>query len=341
MRFGNTSLDEAGVTVTGLVAGGVAFLVAGALVPLLVRFAVGRNLLDVPNLRSSHEVPTPRLGGVAIFVGTLAGAALLRSEGMVPLLFAAALVWAVGLVDDLSGLHFGVKAAFQALAAAGLLLYYPPTLISSAPGAFGVLVFGVAVFWIVSLSNAFNFMDGIDGFTGGVALVNALFLAPIVGTMGGFFPALIGATAGFLIWNISPASIFVGDSGAYFLGFGLSAVALYAPALSGQQWTPVGFLSCIVVFTPYLFDTGYTLFRRLKGGAGKSIFLAHREHIYQRITPTTQMHRRTSILYYGLSVIAGFAALLILQGTPPSIIAGIALALTCCILLASLPRLVI
>jgi len=328
------------VTVTGLVAGGVAFLVAGALVPLLVRFAVGRNLLDVPNLRSSHEVPTPRLGGVAIFVGTLAGAALLRSEGMVPLLFAAALVWAVGLVDDLSGLHFGVKAVFQALAAAGLLLYYPPTLISSAPGAFGILIFGVAVFWIVSLSNAFNFMDGIDGFTGGVALVNALFLAPLVGTMGGFFPALIGATAGFLIWNISPASIFVGDSGAYFLGFSLSAVALYAPALSGQQWTPISFLACIVVFTPYLFDTGYTLIRRLKGGAGKNIFLAHREHIYQRITPTTQMHRRTSNLYYALGIIAGFAALLIFRGDTPSIIAGIALALICCTLLASLPRLV-
>jgi UDP-N-acetylmuramyl pentapeptide phosphotransferase/UDP-N-acetylglucosamine-1-phosphate transferase len=328
------------MTVTGLVAGAVAFLVAGALVPLLVRFAVGRNLLDVPNLRSSHEVPTPRLGGVAIFVGTLAGAALLRSEGMVPLLFAASLVWAVGLVDDLSGLHFGVKAAFQALAAAGLLLYYPPTLISSAPGAFGILIFGVAVFWIVSLSNAFNFMDGIDGFTGGVALVNALFLALLVGTMSGFFPALIGATAGFLIWNISPASIFVGDSGAYFLGFGLSAVALYAPALSGQQWTPVGFLACIVVFTPYLFDTGYTLIRRLKGGAGKNIFLAHREHIYQRITPTTQMHRRTSNLYYALSVIAGFAALLVSRSDLPSIIAGLALALACCILLAALPRLV-
>ena len=336
--MGNTSSYGAGVT--ELVAGGVAFLVAGALVPLLVRFAVGRNLLDVPNLRSSHEVPTPRLGGVAIFVGTLAGAALLRSEGMVPLLFAAALVWAVGLVDDLSGLHFGVKAAFQALAAAGLLLYYPPTLISSAPGVSGMLIFGVGVFWIVSLSNAFNFMDGIDGFTGGVALVNAIFLVPLVGTMGGFFPALIGATAGFLIWNISPASIFVGDSGAYFLGFGLSAVALYAPALSGQQWTPIGFLACIVVFTPYLFDTGYTLIRRLKDGAGKNIFLAHREHIYQRITPTTQMHRRTSNLYYALNIIAGFAALLIFRGDPLSITAGIALALTCCILLGSLPRLV-
>ena len=323
---------------TGLVAGGVAFLVAGALVPLLVRFAVGRNLLDVPNLRSSHEVPTPRLGGVAIFVGTLAGAALLRSEGMVPLLLAAALVWAVGLVDDLWGLHFGVKAAFQALAAAGLLFFYPPTILSAAPGILGILLFAIAVLWIVSLSNAFNFMDGIDGFTGGVALVNALFLVPLIGTMGGFLPALVGATAGFLIWNISPASIFVGDSGAYFLGFTLSASALYAPALSGQQWTPLGFLACAVIFTPYLFDTGYTLIRRLKGG--KNIFLAHREHIYQRITPTTQMHRRTSNLYYGLNILAGFAGVLIATGNTPSILAGITLALACCVLLAALPKLV-
>jgi len=309
------------------------------LVPLLVRFAVGRNLLDVPNLRSSHEVPTPRLGGVAIFLGTLVGAALLRPEGMWPLLTAAALVWAVGLADDLSNLHFSVKAAFQALAAAGLLLYYPPTLLSDAPGVLGVLVFVVAVFWIVSLINAFNFMDGIDGFTGGVALVNALFLAPLVGTVGGFLPAVVGATAGFLIWNMSPASIFIGDSGAYFLGFSLAAVALYAPALSGQEWTPLGFLACVVVFTPYLFDTGYTLLRRLKGGAGKNIFLAHREHIYQRITPTTSMHRRTSNLYYGMSVVTGFAALLV-SGGGAQAVAGVALALACCALLAALPKLV-
>jgi len=325
--------------VTGVVAAGVAFLVAGALVPLLVRFAVGRSLLDVPNLRSSHEVPTPRLGGVAIFLGTGAGVALLRPEGTLPLLFAAALVWAVGLADDLSNLHFSVKAVLHALAAAGLLYFYPPTILSDAPGILGILVFVVGVFWIVALSNAFNFMDGIDGFTGGVALVNALFLAPIVGVAGGFMPALVGATAGFLIWNINPASIFIGDSGAYFLGFSLAAVALYAPALSGTEWTPLSFLACVVVFTPYLFDTGYTLIRRLRGGAGKNIFLAHREHIYQRITPTTGMHRRTSNLYYGASVIAGFAALLVSRGDALSV-AGVALALACCVLLAALPRLV-
>ncbi|MDQ3862216.1 MAG: hypothetical protein M3317_01695 [Actinomycetota bacterium] len=334
----NAHLYGVGATMTGVVAGGVAFLVAGTLVPLLVRFAVGRSLLDVPNIRSSHEVPTPRLGGVAIFLGMLAGVAVLRPDGLWPLLSAAALIWAVGLADDLSNLHFGMKAILQALIAAGLLLFYPPTILSAAPWMLGTMGFAVGVFWIVALTNAFNFMDGIDGFTGGVALVNALFLTPLVGEAGAFLPALIGATAGFLIWNINPASIFIGDSGAYFLGFSLAAVALYAPALSGQDWTPLNFLACVVVFTPYLFDTAYTLVRRLRSGAGKSIFLAHREHIYQRITPTTGMHRRTSNLYYGASVVAGFAGLLISRGDALSF-AGVALALALCAMLAALPKL--
>src|ERR687891_2410625 len=210
--------------VIGVVAGGVAFLVAGAFVPLLVRFAVGRNLLDMPNLRSSHDVPTPRLGGVAIFLGMLAGVRILGPVGLWPLLSAAALVWAVGLADDLSNLHFGVKAVLQALTAVGLLLLYPPTILSDAPGLLGVLVLAVGVFWLVALSNAFNFMDGIDGITGGVALVNALFLAPLVGQAGGFPPPPLRGNRGVLLLLINPPSIFIGDSGAYFLGFSLAAV---------------------------------------------------------------------------------------------------------------------
>jgi UDP-N-acetylmuramyl pentapeptide phosphotransferase/UDP-N-acetylglucosamine-1-phosphate transferase len=316
-----------------VVAGGAAFLVAGALVPLLVSFAIGRNLFDVPNLRSSHEVPTPRLGGVAIMLGTWVGFALLRPEGALPLLVAATLIGAVGLADDLSNLHFGTKAAAQALVAAGLVLLYTPPVISDAPGAWRIAAFAVGVFWVVALSNAFNFMDGIDGFMGGVALVNVLFLGALAQGEA-FLPALAGATAGFLIWNISPASIFLGDSGAYFLGFVLAAVTLYAPV----TWTPLGFVAGVLVFTPLLFDTAYTLVRRLRTGAGKNIFSAHREHIYQRITPTTGMHRRTSNLYYGASVVAGFAALLVDRGGP-TMLAGIALALACCASLAALPRL--
>ncbi len=322
-----------------VVAAGLAFLVAGALVPLLVKFAVGRSLLDVPNTRSSHEVPTPRLGGVAIFAGTLVGVAILRLEGAWPLLLAAALIWAVGLADDLSNLHFKTKAAAQVLVAAGLLVLYPPQVLSEASGLLWAVVLGVGIFWIAALTNAFNFMDGIDGFTGGVAVVNALFLIPLSGAAGTFLPALIGATAGFVVWNISPASMFVGDSGAYLLGFALAAVALYAPVPPGGSWTPLGFVAGALVFLPYLFDTAFTLFRRLRGGAGKSIFLAHREHIYQRITPTVGLHRRTSNLYYGASVVAGLAALLVAEGgIGVPLGAGVAIAL--CAALAALPKMV-
>lgn len=321
-----------------VVAGGLAFLVAGALVPLLVRYAVGKSLLDVPNLRSSHEVPTPRLGGVAIFVGTLVGVAVLRPEGAWPLL-AAALIWAVGLIDDLSNLHFSTKAAAQALAAAGLILFFPPQILSDAPGILWIVVLGVGVFWIVALSNAFNFMDGIDGFTGGVAVVNAFFLIPLASSAGAFLPALIGATAGFLVWNINPASMFIGDSGAYFLGFSLAAVALYAPVPAGGSWTPLGFVAGALVFLPHLFDTGFTLLRRLRSGAGKSIFLAHREHIYQRITPTVAFHRRTSNLYYVASAVAGLAALLVAEGGV-GLLLGSVVAVALCVALASLPKLV-
>jgi UDP-N-acetylmuramyl pentapeptide phosphotransferase/UDP-N-acetylglucosamine-1-phosphate transferase len=321
-----------------VVAGGAAFLVAGALVPLLVGFAVGRNLLDVPNLRSSHEVPTPRLGGVAIMVGTWVGFALLRPEGAWPLLASATLIGAVGLVDDLSDLHFGMKAAAQTLLASALVLLYPPQILSEAPGAWEIAAFVVGVVWIVALSNAFNFMDGIDGFIGGVALVNVFFLGALAGEAGAFLPALAGATAGFLVWNINPASIFLGDSGAYFLGFGLAAVALYAP-VPQESGAPLGFVAGVLVFTPLLLDTAYTLIRRLRTGVGKNIFSAHREHIYQRITPTTGMHRRTSNLYYGASIVAGFAALLVERGGIP-MLAGIALALACCSFVAALPRLI-
>jgi UDP-N-acetylmuramyl pentapeptide phosphotransferase/UDP-N-acetylglucosamine-1-phosphate transferase len=321
-----------------VVAGGMAFLVAGALVPLLVRFAIGRNLLDVPNLRSSHDVPTPRLGGVAIVLGSWVGFLILRPDGAWPLLAAATLIGAVGLVDDLGDLHFGPKALAQALVASGLLFFYPPQIFSETPGALWIAAFAVGVFWIVALSNAFNFMDGIDGFIGGVALVNALFLGVLAGGAAAWLPALAGATAGFLVWNINPASIFLGDSGSYFLGFGLAAVALYAP-VPESGWSPLGFVACALVFTPLLFDTAYTILRRLGTGAGKNIFLAHREHIYQRITPTTAMHRRTSILYYGASVVSGFAALLV-AGGGWSVLAGAALALACCALLAALPKLV-
>lgn len=304
--------------------------------PLLVRFAVGRNLLDVPNLRSSHETPTPRLGGVAVISGTWIGASFFGPSAW-PLLLAATAVGLIGLADDFMDLHFGIKATAQILVAAALLYLRPPELLSEAPVVFAAVVFLVGVLWIAAVCNAFNFMDGIDGITGGVALVGGLFLFALVGDAGAFLPAFVGAVAGFLVWNINPASIFMGDAGSYFIGFALAAVSLYAPSEDG--WSVLPFFACVLVFTPYLFDTAFTIFRRLRSGAGRNIFSAHREHIYQRITPEVSMHRRTSNLYYGLAIVSGFAALAASNGGL-YLFLGVLLALVCCGFMVALPRLV-
>ncbi|AHY45520.1 UDP-N-acetylmuramyl pentapeptide phosphotransferase/UDP-N- acetylglucosamine-1-phosphate transferase [Rubrobacter radiotolerans] len=330
------------VTPVALVVLFSAMLVAGAFVPLLVRFAVGRNLLDRPNTRSSHEVPTPRLGGVAVLAGAWAGLATLAGlapgAGLeaLPLAAAATFVGLVGLADDLADLHFGVKAAAQALAALGLLVLFPPPVLERLPGVLlWTLALAVGVFWIVAVCNAFNFMDGIDGITGGVVVVCALFLAALAPGAAGFLLALAGAAVGFLVWNIGPASIFLGDGGSYFAGFALAACALYAPVGEGGF---AGLLAVALVFTPYLFDTAFTIGRRLRAGVGRGVFSAHREHIYQRITPEPAMHRRTSNLYYALSAVSGLAAL-VASGGGGRLLLGTGLAAVVCCVMLVLPGL--
>lgn len=321
----------------GAAVAGVAFLVSGALVPLVVRFAVGRQMLDMPNLRSSHEVPTPRLGGIAIvcgaWIGLVSGTVVYADASppaLWPLLVAATVVGLAGLADDLLGVGLGPRAVVQTLAALALLLYLPPPILVQPAGLARYALLALAVFWVVGLVNAFNFMDGIDGIVGGVALVNLAFLAVIVGGYGVFF-ALAGGVAGFLLWNVNPASIFLGDVGSYFVGFLLAAGVLYLPV--PEAGAPLGVVVCAAVFAPFLLDTTYTLISRAR--AGKDIFSAHREHIYQRITPTGAMHRRTSALYYGASVVAGLAALLMLGG---QLMPGLALIVVLCAGLLGLPR---
>lgn len=313
-------------------AAGVAFLVALALVPLLVRFAIGRNLLDVPNARSSHEIPTPRLGGLAVIAGVWCAAPFF--EAGMPVLVAATVAGLVGVLDDITDLRFWIKALGQAAVAVGLLLVVPPPMVGAA-GFLWPLALAFCVFWIVAVVNAYNFMDGIDGITGGTAVVNALFLAALLGaSWGAGLAAVAAATAGFLVWNLSPARIFLGDSGAYFVGFFLAAAALYAQPVAGSPY--LAFVVAAAVFTPYLFDTGFTLVRRT--WARKNVFSAHREHLYQRVTPDPARHRQVANVYYALAAFSGLAALLAAGGTPLRLLGGAAIVAGCCLAMALLPR---
>ncbi len=316
---------------------GLAFLVALVLAPALVRFAIGRNLLDVPNARSSHEVPTPRLGGLAVIAGVWAAAPFISETFL--FLAAATLAGLVGVLDDFVDLPFWMKAAGQATVAFILLFLVPPPISLAAGPLWPVaLLFGVV--WVVALVNAYNFMDGIDGIAGGTAILNALFLATLVGTTGlrACLAVLAAAVAGFLAWNISPARIFLGDSGSHFVGFFLGAVALYTEPV-GEPGSPYGpylaFLVAAAIFTPFLFDTAYTLVRRAT--ARKNIFAAHREHVYQRITPDPASHRQVSIVYFAFSALAGIAAVLASGGTLLLLLLAGILLFGLCLIMAFLP----
>jgi UDP-N-acetylmuramyl pentapeptide phosphotransferase/UDP-N-acetylglucosamine-1-phosphate transferase len=329
------------MAVSGSVAGvaGLAFLVALALVPLLVRFAIGRDLLDVPNSRSSHEIPTPRLGGLAVIAGVWAAAPLTGESFL--FLVTATLAGVVGLLDDFVDLKFWMKAAGQATAAFVLLFLAPPP-ICEAAGPFWPITLLFGVVWIVAVVNAYNFMDGIDGIAGGTAILNALFLAALVGTSAGLgvgLAALAAAVGGFMLWNVSPARIFLGDSGSHFVGFFLGAVALYTEPVekAGGALGPfLAFAVAAAVFAPFLFDTAFTLVRRAK--ARKNVFAAHREHIYQRITPDPAKHRQVSNVYFAFSAVAGLAALLASGGAPLRLLGGGVMILGLCLFMAFLPR---
>ena len=276
---------------------------------ILVRdLAVRRALLDQPNARSSHRMAVPRLGGIAIGCGTLAGASL--AEGtfhprVAALLGTASVLFVMGLIDDLRPLGAARKCGIQLLMATVLVGVIRPQLNVEVPGWSWHLPTGLAglvgVVWLCGLANAFNFMDGIDGIVAGVTTVTAVGLVPFIHADAlPLLVALAAGSAGFLLWNTHPASIFMGDSGSQFIGFGLAGVFLL-PAKGHAEIIPG-----LLLFAPILFDTSLTLVRRIR--ARDNIFVAHRDHLYQRLTDAGWSHRSVAILYAMAAALSGAAA---------------------------------
>ena len=276
---------------------------------MLVRhLAVRRVLLDHPNARSSHTVPVPRLGGVAIGLGTLAGAAIGQGtyRPQVTALLATSLaLFVMGLVDDLKPLQPARKCAIQVIMAIVLVSLVRPDVEVVLPGFSWTLPTALAslfgVVWVVALTNAVNFMDGIDGMAAGVATVTAVGMVPFVHPDA--YPllvALAAASGGFLLSNTHPACIFMGDSGSQFVGFGLAG-ALLLPADGTVPAIP-----SLLLFAPFLFDTTLTLLRRLRNR--EDLFAAHRDHLYQRLTAAGWSHRTVALLYAMGAALSGIAA---------------------------------
>ena len=283
----------------------------------LIGWATSHGVFDVPNSRSSHTRVTPRGGGIAIVsVTTWASivAAVFWPESrvrlaglVVPALAIAAVSWLDDIRPLRNRIRFGVHLAAAATAAAVL---GPAT--SVALGWLGTFDLGVIAAWsltlpwIVGMTNAFNFMDGIDGIAGITAAVAGVGLAAAAGCLGlGWLAAVglafAGASLGFLTCNWPPARIFMGDVGSAFCGFVIAALPLAGGAASSRL-VPIA----AVAMWPFIFDTAFTLGRRLLNR--ENIFQAHRSHLYQRLVIAGWPHRAVSTLYGFLSAIAAAIA---------------------------------
>lgn len=284
------------------------------------------RIIDMPNERSSHTNPTPRSGGIAIVATFFVGLIALWALGDDPLLSqsyfwafcaSAFLIAVVSIVDDLSGMSFRAKLMLQIGCAITVMVLGVVVDQVSLPGVgvwrLGWLAYPLTLVWIVGLTNAFNFMDGIDGISGGAAVLAAGFFAAITFMNGSSFLYLVSlvivaSSLGFLLWNWQPAKIFMGDSGSQFLGFVLAVLAVMAGRFDASH---VSYFVMPMLFFHYIWDTTYTLIRRLR--AGERITQAHRSHLYQLMNRLGLSHARVTGVYMLIGTLQGLAALLLVQ----------------------------
>jgi UDP-N-acetylmuramyl pentapeptide phosphotransferase/UDP-N-acetylglucosamine-1-phosphate transferase len=304
------------------IAGWVAwFLVPAAVASVATKWLIdwvsARGFLDIPNSRSSHTRATPRGGGIAIVAVTAWAAivaAMLWPESwrelagvIAPALAIAAVSW----IDDIRPLQnrirFGVHLAS---AAAAISMLGPVQAVDL--GSLGIFRLGatawlLTLLWIVGMTNAFNFMDGIDGIAGITAAIAGVALAAAAGCLGlsplsALSLAFAGGAIGFLTRNWPPARIFMGDVGSAFCGFVITVLPLVPGSPASSRLVPL----TAVAMWPFIFDTAFTLCRRLFHG--ENIFEAHRSHLYQRLVIAGWPHRAVSTLYGFLSALAAAIA---------------------------------
>ena len=289
-------------------------------IELLRHARLAKRLADEPNHRSLHETPKPRIGGLGMLVGALPMIAFAADTAIAAIALAAAFLGVVSLLDDLHGLPIEVRLPAHALAAAIAVLALPAT-----GSSLGAAMSLAVVFGVVWATNLYNFMDGADGLAGGMALIGFgaySYAAQAAGlnALAWSSVAVAAAAAGFLAHNFPPARVFMGDAGSVPVGFLGAALGAYGIAAGAWPWW-----FPLLVFAPFVLDATVTLFRRLL--RREKIWIAHREHFYQRLVLSGWSPRRLAIAAYGLMAVCAAAALWALrEGAPIAyvIIAGTA-----------------
>jgi UDP-GlcNAc:undecaprenyl-phosphate GlcNAc-1-phosphate transferase len=302
------------------------------LTPRVRRWAARWGAVDLPdNQRRIHQMPTPRLGGLAIyfsfvislcfssFLGTMVGQGLRNHlSRVVAICLPATIIFLLGVVDDFRGLRASIKLAVQ-LAAVGILYAFEYR-ISSISLPFGaswvipaVLTYPLTALWVVGITNAFNLIDGMDGLASGASVfaLLSLFICslsqgnPNISLMS---IVLIGAVMGFLRYNFNPATIFLGDSGSLFLGFMAGSLSL----ASAQKGTTIIAVAIpLVSFGFPIIEVAISVLRRFISGEG--LFQSDRRHIHHMLLRRGFNQRQVAILLYGVCALFSLFGILLLN----------------------------
>ena len=294
----------------------LALTIVLVLTPVIAGLARRIGAVDRPESRRLNEVPIPRLGGLALFVGILVPSLAFLEIGREArgLLLGATIATTVGAIDDFRGLAWWQKLGGQVTAAAVPCAFgiyvdrftFPFVGVHELPVAIGV---AATIFWVVALMNMVNFLDGMDGLAAGVCGIAGFTFAVIALSLGKptaavFSAILAGACFGFLRHNFYPARIFMGDAGALLLGFALATVAIQG--LLKTASTVALFFPLFVLAIPTL-DTTFVLARRIKHG--ERLYVADQAHLHFRFLRRGFTQRRAALTMYVWCLTLAAAAL--------------------------------
>jgi UDP-GlcNAc:undecaprenyl-phosphate/decaprenyl-phosphate GlcNAc-1-phosphate transferase len=287
----------------------LAALITFALTYFLLTNKAANKMQDMPNERSLHTQPVPRVGGIALIAGVLCGWALLFNSLAWWVVLPLIALFALSLLDDIYSLPVKQRLLVHLLAAAMMVL---------GSGLFaqqGVLIALAMLLLTVWLTNLYNFMDGSNGLAGGMALfgfgiygIAALLAHNMPLALLNF--CIAAAAASFLVFNFHPAKIFMGDSGSIPLGFLVAAMGLWGWQQGNwAAWFP------LLVFSPFIVDASVTLVKRTL--RGEKITEAHRAHYYQRLVQMGWGHRNVALAEYALMMSVGASALWMISNPFP------------------------
>ena len=305
----------------------IAFIFTFATTPLVRRFAYKIGAVDVPrDKRRVHKRPTPRIGGLAIIFGFLVAIISFNdswTKELVSILIGVGILGVLGIIDDSKELDAKLKFVVQIVAALVVVIFGDIRIsVMSNPNVFSEnpyiifpqwLSITVTVLWIVFMTNAVNFIDGLDGLAAGVSAIMSMSLVFIAITYHEYEIALLGialmgACFGFLPFNFKPAKIFMGDTGSMFLGYMLSVLSVQGMF---KSYAVISFAVPIIMLGLPLFDALFAMLRRLL--TGKNPMSADRGHLHHRLYDMGFSQKQTVFILYAISGVLGITSILLAE----------------------------